>query len=90
MTIVNKNGVSWSYECEDLIAKLKEDIKEFGKDCEFIAWYIEREDIRLYTNYDFDDSNVPVSLDELNEGEHLTRIKGWILLEHLIKQNEVF
>lgn len=90
MAIVGNDGKKYSYESDELIQEVREDIMEFGEHEEVIAFYIERSGIRLYTNYDFDVPEDLVKITELQEGEHLTRITLKDLLDYLEKQNEIF
>lgn len=94
MAVEGKDGFKWSMACDDLIAELKADIEEFGEDTELWVWSKEVEPgVRLYANYDFKDSDTPLTEDEKWEagkrGERISVMKAGELLPLLIKQNEV-
>lgn len=88
MAIMGNDGISYSFDSDKLIEELKQDIAEFG-DIEFYAWYKIVAGVKLYTNYDFPDSDVPVDFSkEVKPGEDIEVIQGKELLEYLIKQNK--
>lgn len=88
MAIKGSDGNMYSFDSENLIQELKQDIAEFG-DAEFYAWYKIVAGVKLYTNYDFPDSDVPVDFSkEVKPGEDIEVIKGKELLEYLIEQNK--
>lgn len=51
MAIRNDSGKLISYECSDLIADLKEDIKEFGSDKKVSVMTRYEDGALVYTNY---------------------------------------
>ncbi len=76
-----------SYECQDLINELAQDIFEFG-DIEVYVWVKNIYGKKIYTNYDFID-NDPIQPEEIGEGEEITTMKATKLLRLLIKQNKI-
>lgn len=58
MAFVNADGNSISYECSELIEKLRQDIKEFGEDKVVDVWCKEYEGVIIYTNYDFIENEI--------------------------------
>lgn len=51
MAVRNDKGKLISYECSDLIADLKENIKELGSDKKLSAMTRYKDGILVYTNY---------------------------------------
>lgn len=76
-----------SYECEDLIRELKEDIEEFGEKEIFVAWLENINDTDVITNYDFLAKDL--KQDELESNERFILIEAGLLLKRLIEQNEI-
>ncbi|WP_088840989.1 hypothetical protein [Listeria sp. ILCC797] len=77
-----------SYDSEDLIDELREDIKEFGKELEVWCFFKFIENRKIYTNYDFVGES-EIQADELADEEHLDRLPAWKLLERLEQQNSI-
>ncbi|MFT8630683.1 hypothetical protein [Liquorilactobacillus hordei] len=81
-----------SYDSDEMIAELKEDIASFG-DFECWAWIKKIDGVKIYTNYDFKESVSPLSTYEINQakenGEQFEILKAKHLLELLEKQNEI-
>lgn len=75
-----------SYECQDLINELAQDIFEFG-DFEVYVWFKNICGTIIYTNYDFMEN--PIQPEEIGEGEEITTMKATKLLNLLIKQNKI-
>ncbi|EUJ23463.1 hypothetical protein MFLO_15975 [Listeria floridensis FSL S10-1187] len=77
-----------SYDSTELIAELKNDIKEFGRDIELWCFFKFVEKQKIYTNYDFivDDE---VKKEELGENGHLDRLPARKLLERLEEQDRI-
>lgn len=76
-----------SYECQDLINELAQDIFEFG-DIEVYVWVKNICGTIVYTNYDFIE-NDPIQPEEIGEGEKIITMKATKLLKLLIKQNKI-
>lgn len=76
-----------SYECQDLINELAQDIFEFG-DFEVYVWFKNICGTIIYTNYDFME-NDPIQPEEIGEGEKITTMPATKLLKLLIKQNKI-
>ncbi len=87
MAIVGDDGFSYSLESDDLIADLKEDIKEFGPQKNYYCWFKLVDDVKLYTNYDFIEPEKPLVQDEIKDGEKVEILTAEKLLERLEKQN---
>lgn len=86
MPFINSNGRKISYECDELITELKEDITEFGEDLQVYAWCKDTHGVTIYTNYDFADEG-RIKSDELLKGEYLKRMTASELLEVMEEQN---
>lgn len=88
MAFTNKQGLSISFECSELIEELKKDILEFGPDETLTVWCRQCEDLTFYVNYDFIEKE-KVKPSEIQENEHLETMTAKELLELLIQQNEI-
>ncbi|MCR5837179.1 MAG: hypothetical protein K6G88_11785 [Lachnospiraceae bacterium] len=86
MAFINNEGRKISYECEALIAELKQDIAEFGGDTIFEVVVQEMEGVTIYKNYNFIDDD-PETEFTLEEGERFIQMTGTALLMMLEKQN---
>ena len=89
MGFINKKGMNISFECSELIEELKEDIKEFGGDKIVTVWCKDTHGVTIYTNYDFDEEEMPIDESELEEGEYLKKMTMSALMLLLEKQNEI-
>lgn len=85
-----ENGVSVSYESEELIEEIKQDIEEFGENYPCILIYKIIDDSIFFTNYDFiieeDEFNEKTELEE-NEKYLTTTLK--YALEVFQNQNKI-
>lgn len=92
MGLIGDSGQNISYDSDEMIAELKEDIASFG-DFECWAWIKKINGVKIYTNYDFKESVSPLSTYEINQakenGEQFEILKAKHLLELLEKQNEI-
>ena len=79
-----------SYDSEELIAELKQDILEFGTDKMFLVWIKNICGTEIVTNYDFIIEEKPITSKEINADEKVILMQANLLLEKLIKQNEIF
>lgn len=79
-----------SYDSEELIKELKQDIAEFGGQTILAAWVKNIEGTEIITNYDFTGTEIPITEDELKPGERIIFIQADLLLEKLIEQNKIF
>ena len=89
MGFINADGKNISYECSALIEELKEDIQEFGGDVIVNVWCKESNGVVLYVNYDFIEEEMPVSENELKDGEFIKQMTMTALLAILEKQNSI-
>ncbi len=78
-----------SYDSEELIEELKEDIREFGEDYPCWIFYKEVDGRLVFTNYDFDVEEDPIKLDELLPDEHLLKTTLGDALKLFEKQNSI-
>ena len=89
---IKTNGINMkiSYDSEELIKELKEDIKEFGADCELFAFFEIVQGFRVLTNYDFIVGNKKMPhLEEYKNDTICQIMKASEILEILIEQNEI-
>lgn len=90
MAIKGNDGKLYSFDSEDLINELKQDIEEFGAQKDLYAWYKIIAGVKLYTNYDFPDPDFPIDYNqEVKSGEDIEVIKAQDLLSKLCKQNGI-
>lgn len=79
-----------SYESDDLIAELKEDIEEFGEDNPCILVYKIVGNHIIFTNYDFITKEDPFNPDEeLEDDEYYIETTFKYALEVFERQNKV-
>lgn len=85
-----ENGVSVSYDSEELIEEIKQDIKDFGKDHPCILIYKIIDDSIFFTNYDFivEDDKFDEET-ELEEGEKYLTTTLKYALEVFQSQNKI-
>ena len=84
-----KGGVHHSYECMEMIADVKQDIIEFGDDCEVYA--VKRKGkhgTAWYIDYYYELNNLVEDQAGLN-GDTLVKTTLGELLPALIKQNDI-
>lgn len=89
MALRNSDGLAVSFDSEDLIRELREDIAEFGADKLVHVWSREVEGVTLYVNYDFVVAEAPVSLGEVKPGEALSTMPMGELLPLLEQQDSI-
>jgi transcriptional regulator with XRE-family HTH domain len=78
-----------SYDSEELIEEIKEDIEEFGEDYECYVFYKEKDGKLIFTNYDFDVEEDQVQPEELLPNEYLLKTNLGDALKLFEKQNEI-
>lgn len=89
MALRNPDGLAVSFDSEDLIRELRDDIAELGPDRLVHVWSREVEGVTLYVNYDFIAPGAPVSLSEVEPGESLSTMPMGELLPLLEQQDAV-
>lgn len=82
-------GMTVSYDSEDLIAEVKEDIAELGEDTQVFVWarYIEEYDTAFAVDYDFLDATIRKDDIDADESVGVTTLGE--LLTQLEKQNSI-
>ena len=88
MAFTNKYGQKISYDCQELIEELKQDITEFGSDMLVDVVTEEREGVTLYKDYNFIDDDVETDF-MLNKNEKLQRMTASALLVLYEKENKI-
>ncbi len=88
--LMGSAGSPVSFECSELIAELKQDIRECGKDKLFAVWLRNYPElgIEIAVNYDYIVSGNEISADEVNANERVVLMSAECLLDRLIKQND--
>lgn len=90
MAFRNHEGMSISYECEELIEELQQDILEFGRDLVVEVVTEEKYGVKLYKDYNFLPDDEPDGYSfVLNMNERVERILATELLELYIQENEI-
>lgn len=89
MAFKNEYGQNISYECEDLIAELNQDIQEFGGDLLLFVITEIRYGVRLYIDYDFYEKGVSLDYLKLRPGEEVIKMTATALMTLLKIQNEI-
>ena len=85
-----ETDIKISYESEDLIEELKQDIEEFGEDHPCILVYKVIVDYIFFTNYDFITEEYPFNPDEeLEKDEHYLETTFKYALEVFEAQNKI-
>ena len=90
MAIIGNDGISYSFESEDLITELTQDIAEFGGDMKVFAIFKWQAGIKLYMDYDFIIEGMPLDATDLEDDRLVEIMKADKLLEKFKEQNEVF
>lgn len=86
----NKTEIKISYDSEELIEELKEDIKEFGEDEQCILVYKVIDNHIFFTNYDFITEEEPFNPEtELLPGEKYMTTSLEYALEVFESQNKI-
>lgn len=88
MAFTSEQGQSISYDCEDLIEELKQDIQEFGGDIILEVVVENMHGVDIYKDYNFIDDDKETEF-KLNNGERLERTTASALLVLYEKENEV-
>ena len=79
MAFINKYGVKVSYNCQELINELQEDIEELGGDLLLNVVTDVKEGVTIYKDYNFiDDDKVTEFI--LSDNEELQRMTASALL----------
>lgn len=89
--IRGESGIGYSFESEELIKELEEDLKEFGTNTMFAVWlrrFPQCENLEFVVNYDFVEEDDPIKREELIDGERLVFMQGDVLLALLKKQDD--
>lgn len=84
--------MKYSYESEDLIDEVKEDILEFGEDEKVYVWkkvFPEYDNVQFIVNYDFIVEEQPLKLDEIAENESVEVMTLCDLLTELEEQDRI-
>ena len=83
------NGLNISYDSDDLIAEVEEDIADLGEDTQVFVWarYIEEYDTAFAVDYDFLDATI--RKEDIDEDESVGVTTLGELLTQIIKQNEI-
>ena len=89
MAIVAANGAIVSFDSEDLIREVKNDILEFGSNVVVAIWVKDYDGAKIITNYDFIDEDAPITEEEIQEGEAIEEMSLGDLWIYLNKQNQI-
>lgn len=89
MAFINKYGVKVSYNCQELINELQEDIEEFGGDLLLDVVTEVKEGVTIYKDYNFIDGDNATKF-ILSDNEELQRMTASALLLLYQKENSIF
>ena len=89
MAFINSQGAKISYECEDLIDELSEDIREFGESLEVEVITAQHCGVTIYKDYNLPSEGDSENDFQLAEGETLVRISAIELLRLYEEQDSV-
>ncbi len=88
MAIINNSGILISFDCENLISEVKQDIIEFGADSAVYAVCETQQGVKIVTDYIYDITNK----EEMAVAKPLIKPDEWIekttfnkLLNYLIR-----
>lgn len=87
MPLINHQGERISYECEDLIKELEDDIAEFGGNMIVDVVTMRAKGVTLYIDYNFVEEGKPPF--ELREYESRKLMKASMLLALLKMENSI-
>ena len=87
MPLINHQGERISYECEDLIKELEDDIAEFGGDMIVDVVTMRAKGVTLYIDYNFVEEGKPPF--ELREYESHKLMKASMLSALLKMENSI-
>ena len=89
MSLISPDGVIIQFDAEDLIIRLKEDIKQYGFGKRVRAWCLNTEGVVIYINYNYLDEE-PVLRDiEKEHGVYFKTMAMGELLPLLEKENSI-
>lgn len=89
MAFINKYGEKISYNCQELINELQEDIEEFGGDLLLDVIIEVKEGVTIYKDYNFIDDDKATEF-ILSDNEELQRMTASALLLLYQKENSIF
>jgi len=87
LNFLEYDGSIYSFDSEELIEEIKQDIEEFGEDEQCYLFYQIIDNNIIFDNYDFIVDEMPLTKEELKENYIITSLKN--ALEFLERQNEI-
>lgn len=88
MAFMNKADIKISYDCQELIDELKQDIEEFGSHLILDVVVQDVEGVTIYKDYNFIE-NDPATEFTLEPGERIVKMTAATLLMMYEKENEL-
>lgn len=88
MAFMNKADIKISYDCQELIDELKQDIEEFGSHLILDVVVQDVEGVTIYKDYNFIE-NDPATEFTLEPGERIAKMTAATLLMMYEKENEL-
>lgn len=88
MAFMNKAGIKISYDCQNLIDELKQDIEEFGSHLILDVVVQDVEGATIYKDYNFIE-NDPATEFKLEPRERVVKMTAATLLMMYEKENEL-
>ena len=89
MALLTKDGISVSFESGELIREAKQDIEEFGGREIVAVWTKEYDGAQVITNYDFAEADMPITEEEISDGEKIQEMSLEELLRRLEEQDAI-
>lgn len=89
MALLTKDGISVSFESGKLIREAKQDIEEFGGRGIVAVWVKDYDGAQVITNYDFIDADMPITEEEISDGEKIQEMSLEELLRRLEEQDAI-
>lgn len=88
MAFLTSKGEQVTHACPKLLDELKADLKEFGANEPITVWCKRIKGVEVYTNYDFNEPEAPITKDELVKGEYFKTMSIGELLPLIEKENQ--
>lgn len=89
MALLTKDGIRVSFESEELIREAKQDIEGFGSRETVAVWVKDHDGAQVITNYDFIDAGMPITKEEMQDGEEIYEMTLEELLRRLEEQDAI-
>lgn len=89
MSFIDEAGKRIQYDAEDLIIKLKEDIRKYGIGKRVRVWCVKAHGVELYTNYNYMEEEPLLREKDVEHGVYFKKISMGELLPLFEKENSI-